>query len=174
MGIWKIIKRWYLLVGITAGLLAIFNILSGWPIRSFLRYGAHQLVSIHSIETFKIETIKTAGGTTLNPPDRFSYKREVPLEVMGTMKLDKSSHVWVVLKDQSASYYLQSPSVEIKGNGQWISYNIRPLADIKQIIWILIDDAGNDFFSRKAEAGEWGKFIDLPQNTQELAYVLML
>jgi hypothetical protein len=174
---WTRLDKWYKVVTIIAGLLAIgtavINVATGWPFRSFLLWHTHQLVSTYSIEAFKIETIQTACGTVLTPPDRFSYKFDIPLETRGTTKLDRSSHVWVVVKDQSAGYYLQVPAVEIKDNGKWLSYNIRPLAEIKQVIWVLVDDDGNDFFSGKVKAGEWGKFTGLPQNTQELAYMLM-
>ncbi len=174
---WNKIKKWHKLVEITAGLLVIvttlINLSIGVPFRSLMRWWAHELVLIQSDETFKIETTQTVRGIALNPPDRFSYVRDIPLEIRGTTKLPVSSHIWVILEDQSGGYYLQTPAVEIKQNSEWHSYNIRPLSDIKQIIWLFVDDVGDEFFGRKAKAGEWGKFMDLPESSRKLAYVLL-
>ncbi len=165
-----------LLIGLLAAIITIggftADVLTGWPFRHWLPLWTHKLASLNAAPDFTIEVLDTRRGVALNPPDRFSYRFDVPLNARGTTTLDPAEHVWVVFKDAYGGYYLQNPPVEVK-DGKWETYNIRPLAGIRQILWLHVDRNGHEFFSRKAQSGEWGKFTKLPEEARELSYALL-
>lgn len=155
-------------IGLIAGLITIFNFSTGFPFNALLFLWKHRLTKINSSEDFDIETIYVKSGRVLNPPDKFSYKFQIPLSARGITAFKNSDHVWVILKDQHGAYFLQHPPVEI-GNGEWRSNNIRPSKGIKKILWLKVDNQGNQVFSRRAENAEWGRFPTLPKNSVEVA-----
>jgi len=161
-------------IGFIAAILGIItfvtNLASGWPINSLLSFWKHQLVKISSSDEFRVEAIYTSSKRVINPPDKFSYIFQLPLEARGVTSLDDSANIWVVLRDGAGGYYIQNPPVEI-GNGVWTSNNIRPVHAIKRIIWLKVEPEGHSFFVRKRDHGEWGKFIGLPLHSTEVAYV---
>ena len=168
----EILMKW---TGFIAALITIIGTLlssyiTGWPISSFLSIWQHRLTRIHSSKKFQIEAIRTKWGRVINPQDKFSYKFQIPLDARGSTTLRDSDYVWVVLKDQTGGYYLQNPPTEIR-SGEWIAYNIRPLEGIKKILWLQVDDKGNQILNRKVQNAEWGKFTKLPDSSAELAYV---
>ena len=164
------------LIGLISSIIAIGgfigDLLTGWPFRPLMLAWTHNVVSVHDSPDFTIEALETHGGTILNPPDRFSYKFDIPLDARGTTTLNPADHVWVVLKDEYGGYYLQNPPADLK-TGRWETYNIRPLEGIRQILWLQVDQSGHEFFSRKAQAGEWGKFTSLPEGAREIACVTL-
>ena len=146
------------------------DVFTGWPWPYFLTAFAHQVTSLVSTPDFKVESLRTSSGRVLNPVDKFSYKLHIPLDARGTTKLQPSEHIWVVLEDEHGGYYLQSPPVEVNPTGNWVCHNIRPLHGIKKILWVKVDNAGHSQFSRKRDNDEWGKFLELPPNSSEMAY----
>ena len=68
--------------------------------------------------------------------------------------------------DEFGNYYLQSPKADLS-NGSWRSFNIRPLRDIKVIIWYEVDDKGEECFKAKVDNAEWDglqTFLQIPRN----------
>lgn len=160
-------------VGFIAAILAIItfviDLFTGWPINPLLIVWNHRLVRVESTDEFHVEAICTSSGRAITPPDKFSYKFHVPLNARGTTSFSESDHIWVVLRDEHGGYYLQNSAVTVS-NGQWNAYNIRPLAGIKQIVWLKVDEAGNDLFIRKRNHNEWNRFVDLPTASIKVAH----
>ena len=165
-----VIKWVGLIASIIAIIGAIFNLFAGWPFNRLLSIWEHQIVKISSSDDYRIEALKTSSGRVLNPPDKFSYKFHLPLKARGVTRLEDSANIWVVLQDEYGGYYLQNPPVQIK-NGEWSSYNIRPLHGIKRILWLRVDAEGHSLFLRKVDRGEWGKFKVLPSHSTEVSYI---
>lgn len=161
------------IVAIIAGLLAIIGFTStyfGLPVPFLLLFSKHSVSHISANPQFSIEAIKTSNKITINPGDSFSYKFGTPLSARGTTSLSDNDTVWVIVADQTERYYLQHPPVIIR-SGTWIATQIFPLKGIKRIIFARPDAEGNQFFLRKVEHDEWGKFNTMPSGTTEIAFV---
>lgn len=153
-------------------LLFIVQFATGKPFRRLLWWWSHRIDEISSPPDFTIERITTRSGQILNRGDTFSYKFETPLDVSGRTSLSKDSRLWVVVIDQFGGYFLQSPPVAFI-DSQWRSYNLRPMREIRRILWVSVDYNGDALFQRKVKEGAFGRFDALPDGTKELAQILL-
>lgn len=161
------------IIAIIAGLLSIIGGLStyfGLPLPLLLLFNKHTVTRISTNPQFSIEAIKTSNNVTVNSSDKFSYRFATPLSIRGVTGLLDSETVWVVVADEVGRFYLQYPPVIIR-SGNWVVTNIRPLEGIKRIVFVHVNAEGNQFFLRKVEHNEWGKFNTMPSGTTELAFV---
>jgi len=139
----------------------------GIPTEHFRLFFTHQIIDIEDDVNFRIKTIRTAKGRELNPFDQFSYKFDLPIRARGTTTY--SNHdalgsnnsndiggkwIWAFLSDRlninesGSSYYLQNPPITIE-KGEWRSYNVNPLHDIKRVIWYATNKDGHDHLSKR-------------------------
>jgi hypothetical protein len=156
-----------------AGLLAIIIGLStyfGLPFPSLLQISKHTVSQVSTNPQFSIEAIKTSNKVAINSGDSFSYRFGTPLSARGTTSLPDNETVWVIVSDQTGRFYLQHPPVTIRSGG-WVATQIFPLEGIKRIIFARVDAVGNQFFLRKVEHDEWGKFNTMPAGATEVAFV---
>ena len=165
------ISRWIPLIAAIFTIIGVVvQLLSGWPFNRFLYIWDHQLSKISSSDEFRLEAIYTSSGRIINPSDKFSYRFHLPLEARGTTSFDDSTNIWVVLEGEHGGYYLQNPPVKIS-NGEWRSFSIHPLHGIKCIKWLQVTPEGHSIFVRRSDSGDYGKFVEMPNHSEEVGYV---
>lgn len=166
----RTVKLIFIVAAIIAILTGIQNLFTGYPFNEFLTVSKHNIIEISDNDEFRIESIKDKFGKTIDPGGKFSYKFGIPLTVYGTTQIEPTVKVWVLLQDIYGGYYLQNPPVSIHERS-WTATNIRPLKEIKYIRFIQVDEKGDEFFQRKVNREEWGKFSDLPLNSKEVGFI---
>jgi hypothetical protein len=167
-GAWTIVGKVALFVGIVSGLV---NIFTGLPFPRLLRFYKHILSHIQSTDQFKIESITTSSNIRVNPGDSFSYAFGLPLTARGTTTLPENAKIWTVVEDIFGGLYLQSPPVDIHSDGRWIATNIRPLKEIKEIIFVQVGPEGDRSFRGMVERQEWSRVVDWPPGTVKIAII---
>ncbi len=171
-------EQWDTILAIVASVLTILGIvlsaisaITGSPFHNLLLFAKHNIVRVSRNADFTIEAIKDKSNKrTMHEGSSFSYKYEVPLTVRGATKFTDDTNVWVVLTDAVGGYYLQYPPVHIR-IGTWSAGNIRPLEGIRNISFYKVNNYAHDFFMRKANESEWGKFKPLPDGCKEIAFI---
>lgn len=163
------------IIGIIAGIIAILvgirNLLTGWPFECLWIFNNHKIVDISSSKPeFEIKTIISNSSKALSIGNKFNYSSDIPLLIEGSTEYDENINIWVVCQDIYAGLYLQQPKVKIENNS-WIASNIRPLKDMLRIMFVLVDDEGNQLFVGKTERKDWSKFFELPANSRTIAFI---
>lgn len=119
-----------------------------------------QTESIADDSDFRL-TIDTSGK------DQSLNFDELPVVIEGQYWPPYSEpHVWVVLQDSQANYYLQSPPIHFLPDGRWVADNIIPGEGIIAIHLVKVGARGNSEFMHKVERREWGAFSNLPSDAK--------
>src|SRR5947209_5416791 len=88
--------------------------------------------------------------------------------ITGTYSSEGSGHVWVVLQDSYANFYLQNPPVQFNGGGTWTATHVNPGPGITLVNFVYVTAAGNAAFQKKVANGGFGAFSPLPDGSQVL------
>ena len=174
-------------VSVIAGiiLLIIQNLVTGWPSERLWIFDNHKIVDISysNAASFRIEEIRTYNNRFLYVGDKFSYKSimpfchpDIPLSVSGATSYEDDVNIWCVCRDRYGGYYLQSPKVYIRNTQprEWGLENLYPGDEITLIIFVLVNQVGNEIFRQKVINGDWGRFPELPAHSQEIASIKLL